>query len=156
MKRAVFRLSRRNYRAFVEEVSTASGQPYRDLAEERATYQRELRRQLKNATAFRLDHDVTLGGVVLKRRVYKMLVTEDPSAGSVFALYAGKKGAVKVPVDVVAGGRVTSPEVAYTRSPEGDWTITEIRIEGKILRFASAEPNPPPDLPGVTPPDREY
>jgi hypothetical protein len=155
MGRAVFRVSKRDYRGLMEAVSVASGQPYEDLAEERAAHQRELRRQLKNAAAVRLDHNVALGGVVLKRRVYKMLVTEDPAAGSVIALYAGEKAAVEMPVEVVPDDRATSPEVAYAQSPEGEWTITEIRIEGKILRFSSAGPSPQWDSPEGTPPDRE-
>ncbi|MBZ5591703.1 MAG: hypothetical protein LAP39_05670 [Acidobacteriia bacterium] len=156
MRRAVFRLRKRDYRAFIAALSTASGQPSWDIAEEHQKLRRELKRQLKSSISVHLKHDVVLGEAVLKRRSYRMLLVDRQGGEGEVSFFAAYKHVLTMPVDLVAGGAVASTAVIYKPSPPRDWAITEIRIPGKILRFRSAEPNTPQDLATDIQPDREH
>jgi hypothetical protein len=155
VRRAVFRMSKSDYRGFMESVSKASGQPSKDLAEEQKKTRRELKRQLRSAAAVSLEHEVALGGIVLKPRVYKVLLAESLNGGSEVSFFAGDKKALTLPVDIAAGGAAARAAVAYQQLETGDWTVAEIRIPGKVLSFPSAEPTPA-DSSGDITEDREY
>jgi hypothetical protein len=156
MRRAVFRLSKRDYRAFLKSVSAASGLPFRDIAAEEKQNRRELRNQLKKSIDVRLEHDVTLGGVVLKRRVYKMLINERPPEDSGVSFFAGDRKILTTPTEIVAAGPMSSAKVNYAILPAGDWTITRIWISGRVLRFPLQDLTPPASLSGELRPDNEH
>jgi len=144
-KRVVFRLDKQDYRAFLEQISVASGQPVWDIARERENQRRALKQQLKGAITVHLKHEVVLGDVVLKRRGYKLCFVDRNAGEGEVTFFDAYEPVLTAPVDVISGGSVASGEVAYEQAPGGAWTITEIRIREKVLCFRNSETSTPQD-----------
>lgn len=92
---------------------------------------------------------------MLKGGTYKILFVDRDAGEGEVSFFASYELVLTAPVDVFGGGSAASAEAVYGPLPDGKWSVSEIRIPGKILHFRNADPNAPGDLAEDTPAGRE-
>ena len=141
---AIFEIGKKDFRAFLDRLSAATGKEWRNLPEERRKLHEELEREKDNKVSLHLEHTVQTAGGELKSGLYQLVLLERGKDQGELYFFPGKK--VKLnkivavePVGIIRESNpVTSAEAIYHR--EGDLLrIVEIRLPGITLKKTGAK-----------------
>ncbi len=141
---AVFEIGKKDFRAFQDRLSAATGKEWRNLPEEREKLREELEREKDNKVSLYLEQTVRTAGGELKSGLYQLVLLERGKDQGELYFFPGKEVAFKKmvavePVGIIRESNpVTSAEAIYHR--EWDlFRIMEIRLPGITLRKAGAK-----------------
>ena len=141
---AVFEIGKKDFRAFQDRLSAATGKEWRNLPEEREKLREELEREKDNKVSLYLEQTVRTAGGELKSGLYQLVLLERGKDQGELYFFPGKEVALKKmvavePVGIIRESNpVTSAEAIYHR--EWDlFRIMEIRLPGITLRKAGAK-----------------
>ena len=135
------RLDRKDYSPFLEELQKATGKEWKNLENEWAKLQQAIVGSASHKVALQLDRKTRMGTVELKPGAYELvLLAREAGHGEVY-LFPNNEFNVEhlvatAWVDILpASTEIQAAAVSYEENGNGVSRISEIRIEGQVLRF---------------------